>query len=61
LLSGRSYVIPDDVQDVAVPALAHRLIMRPEYWAQDFSEEKVIEEILEEIATPPAMPSDLTP
>jgi MoxR-like ATPase len=61
LLSGRSYVIPDDVQDVAVPALAHRLIMRPEYWAQDFTEEKVIEEILEEIATPPAMPSDLMP
>ncbi len=61
LLSGRSYVIPDDVQDVAVPALAHRLIMRPEYWAQDFTEEKVIEEILEEIATPPALPSDLMP
>ncbi len=61
LLSGRSFVIPDDVQDVAVPALAHRLIMRPEYWAQEFTEERVIEEILEEIPTPPALPDELMP
>jgi MoxR-like ATPase len=31
-LSGRAYVIPDDVKDVAIPALSHRLILRPEVW-----------------------------
>ncbi|MDH3190223.1 MAG: MoxR family ATPase [Acidimicrobiia bacterium] len=60
-LAGRHYVTPDDVQDVAVPALAHRLILRPEFWAQDFTEELVINEILEQTETPPALPSDLMP
>jgi MoxR-like ATPase len=29
-IAGRDYVLPDDVQRMAVPALAHRLIVRPE-------------------------------
>jgi MoxR-like ATPase len=61
LLSGRNFVIPDDVQDVAIPALSHRLIMKPEYWAQEFTEERVIEEIIDEIPTPPALPTELMP
>ncbi|MEX1126305.1 MAG: MoxR family ATPase [Acidimicrobiia bacterium] len=56
-LSGRGFVLPDDVQEVAVPALAHRLILRPEFWAQDLSEERVIEEVLEQVPSPPAIPS----
>ena len=56
-LAGRGYVLPDDVQEVAVPALAHRLILRPEFWAQDLSEERVIEEVLEQVPSPPAIPS----
>lgn len=60
-LAGRGYVIPDDVQDVAVPALAHRLILRPEFWAQDFTEELVINEIVEQTETPPTLPNDLMP
>ena len=27
---GRDYVVPDDVKDVALPTLAHRVILRPE-------------------------------
>jgi len=30
LASGRNYVIPDDVRDLAVPVLAHRVIVDPE-------------------------------
>ncbi|MDP9495668.1 MAG: MoxR family ATPase [Actinomycetota bacterium] len=56
-LAGRGFVLPDDVQEVAVPALAHRLILRPEFWAQDLSEERVIEEVLEQVPSPPAIPS----
>jgi MoxR-like ATPase len=60
-LSGRGFVLPDDVQEVAVPALAHRLILRPEFWAQDLSEERVIEEVLEQVPSPPAVPSVHSP
>jgi MoxR-like ATPase len=61
LLSGRNFVVPDDVQDVAIPALAHRLILRPEYWAQEFTEERVVEEVLDQTETPPALPNELMP
>ena len=33
-LAGRDFVTPDDVKAVAVPALAHRLVLRPELWVQ---------------------------
>jgi len=59
--AGRDYVVPDDVQDVAMAGLAHRIIMRPEYWAQEFTEERVVTEILEQIETPPALPNELMP
>ena len=29
-LEGRDYVVPDDVQEVALPALRHRVILTPE-------------------------------
>jgi MoxR-like ATPase len=60
-ISGRGFVLPDDVQEVAVPALAHRLILRPEFWAQDLSEERVIEDVLDQVPSPPALPSDQSP
>ena len=28
--AGRDYVLPDDIKEFAVPALAHRLILNPE-------------------------------
>lgn len=61
LLSGRDFVLPDDVQDVAVAALAHRLILRPEYWAQEFTEERVVEEVMDQTDAPPALPSERMP
>jgi MoxR-like ATPase len=60
-MAGRSFVITDDVQQIAVPALAHRLILRPEFWSQDLSEERVVEECLEQVPTPPAHPTDSMP
>ena len=33
-LQGRDFVTPDDVKAVAVPALAHRVTLRPELWVQ---------------------------
>ena len=55
-MAGRTYVIPDDVQEVAVPALGHRLILKPEYWAQDVTEDMVVREVLDSVPTPPVVP-----
>ena len=53
-LDGRDYVTPDDVKSVAVPALAHRLTLRPELWVQRISAEDVVRERLATVATPAA-------
>ncbi len=53
-LSGRDFVTPDDVKAVAVPALAHRLMLRPELWVQRTSAEDVVREVLDSVPTPVA-------
>jgi MoxR-like ATPase len=53
-LSGRDFVLPDDVKAVAVAALAHRLVLRPELWVQKISAEDVVREVLEVVPTPKA-------
>jgi MoxR-like ATPase len=53
-LAGRDYVLPDDVKAVAVPALAHRLVLRPELWVQRVSSEDVVRDVLETVPTPRA-------
>jgi MoxR-like ATPase len=53
-LDGRDFVVPEDVKAVAVPALAHRLTLRPELWVQRVRGEDVVEEVLETVPTPPA-------
>ena len=55
-LHGRDFVTPDDVKAVAVPALAHRLTLRPELWVQRVSGEDLVREALETVPTPPAEP-----
>ena len=42
----RDYVIPEDVKAVAVPALAHRLVLRPEMWVRKVTGEDLVTEIL---------------
>jgi MoxR-like ATPase len=54
VLQGRDYVLPDDVKAIAVPALAHRLVLRPELWVQRVSAEDVVREVLETVPTPRA-------
>src|SRR5687767_2811341 len=59
LLGGRDFVTPDDVKAVAVPALAHRLMLRPELWVQRIRPDDVVRRVLERVPTPSA--EDLTP
>jgi MoxR-like ATPase len=50
--SERDFVIPDDIKDVAVPVLAHRLILRPEFEIEGLTVEEVIQDVLQEVAVP---------
>ena len=54
VLAGRDFVIPEDVKAVAGPALAHRLMLRPELWVQRIRPEDVVREVLETVPTPAA-------
>jgi MoxR-like ATPase len=52
LLAGRSFVTPEDIKAVAVPALAHRIVLRPEMWVRQVTGEDVTREILDRIPVP---------
>ncbi len=51
---GRDYVIPDDVKEVAAPALVHRMIMKAESWVKGVNPRLVVDEILKTIPVPKA-------
>jgi MoxR-like ATPase len=53
-LEGRDFVTPDDVKLVAVPALAHRITLRPELWIQRVQAEDVVRDCLDRCPVPPA-------
>ena len=56
LLDGRDYVTPDDVKAVAVPALGHRLTLRPEMWVRRVTGDDVVAEVVGSVPTPPTVP-----
>ena len=53
-LAGRDYVVPEDVKSVAVPALSHRLSLRPELWVQRLRPEDIVADLLDHVPTPKA-------
>jgi MoxR-like ATPase len=55
VISGRDYVTPEDVKAVALPALAHRLTIRPELWMTDVTPEAVVGQVLGQVPTPAAV------
>ncbi len=52
LLQGRSYVIPDDVQELSGPVLLHRLILKPEERLRGITPREVLDEVLRSIPVP---------
>ncbi|BBZ30997.1 methanol dehydrogenase transcriptional regulator MoxR [Mycolicibacterium madagascariense] len=52
LLAGRDYVIPEDVKALAVPAMAHRVSLRPEMWVRQVRTTDVVEELLRRLPVP---------
>lgn len=51
-LSGRNFVIPDDVKRLAAPVLRHRLILRPEAEIEGVTADRVVESTLAEVEVP---------
>lgn len=51
-IRGRHYVIPDDIKQLAVPVLAHRLILSPDARLRGRRPQEVLGELLEQVAVP---------
>ncbi len=52
LLEGRDFVVPDDVKSLAVPALAHRVLVRPEPWIRGVRGAQIVENALDRVPVP---------
>jgi MoxR-like ATPase len=52
LVNGRDFVLPDDVKAFAVPALAHRVIIKPEPWIRGVRGELVVQAAIERTPVP---------
>lgn len=54
MVQARDYVLPDDVKTMAVAALAHRLLLKPELWVRGVQAEQVVRDLLEQTSVPKA-------
>jgi MoxR-like ATPase len=54
IIDGRDYVTPEDVKAVAVPALAHRITIKPELWISSATGSSVVADVLRSVPTPAA-------
>ena len=52
LYMGRDYVVPDDVKDLVIPVLAHRMILRQEAKIRKITPESVLSDLLKKIRVP---------
>jgi len=50
--TGRDYVVPDDIKSVALPALSHRLILKPESRVRGVKTDNIIKDIINRIPVP---------
>jgi MoxR-like ATPase len=52
VMSGRDFVTPDDIKQMAYPVLNHRIILTPEREMEGLHPEDIIKEIIEKIEVP---------
>ena len=58
VIDGRDYVLPEDVKEVAVAVLAHRLTLSPAAWAAGVSTETLVVSLLDQVPGPATVGSD---
>jgi MoxR-like ATPase len=51
-ISGRDFVLPDDIKRFAVPVLSHRILLQPEYWMSQQVNGEVIRDVLAQTSVP---------
>jgi len=51
-VSGRNYVLPDDVKKIAPPVLTHRVIVRPESRLRKMTAAAIVEDLIEDVPVP---------
>jgi MoxR-like ATPase len=51
-IQGRDFVTPDDIKQMAVPVLDHRMALRPEFEIEGVTTAEVLEKVLQEVAVP---------
>jgi MoxR-like ATPase len=56
-ISGRDYVLPDDIKALVVPTLAHRVILGPGARLRDLTTTQIVEEIVGGVAVPGGDPT----
>ncbi len=56
-MSGRDFVLPDDIKALALPVLAHRVLLRPDARAREFTTERLVREVLEQVPVPSLEPA----
>jgi MoxR-like ATPase len=56
LLDGRDFILPEDVQHMALPVLTHRLILNPEARMKGITSERVLLTIMENVPVPVKLP-----
>ncbi len=54
LLAGRDFVVPDDVKTLAEPALAHRIVVKPEPWIRGVRGDAIVKSALDRTPVPKA-------
>jgi MoxR-like ATPase len=52
LMSGREFVIPDDVKRVCRPVLRHRLTLQPDAYIEGFTSDDILTTVLERVEVP---------
>ena len=56
MLRGRDFVLPEDVKEVSVAALAHRITLNPQTWATGVLASDVVATVLAQVPGPAALP-----
>ena len=61
VIDGRDFVVPEDIKAIAVPALAHRITIRPELWMSDASGASIVADVVGSVAAPAPLEERRTP
>jgi len=57
VIEGRDFVTPDDVRRVAMPVLAHRLVLTPEAAVEGVDPDEIVEDVLDSVPVPTVEPT----